>query len=107
MKKVVIAMDSFKGSLTAVEACRAVETGFRRASSEWEIQTIPMADGGEGTVDSFLRACGGRRVAVSVTGVFGEPMEGFYGLLNSGNTAVVETAAASGIIGIPAGKAVL
>ena len=104
MKKVVIAMDSFKGSLTAVEACRAVETGFRRASSEWEIQTIPMADGGEGTVDSFLRACGGRRVAVPVTGVFGEPMEGFYGLLNSGNTAVVETAAASGIIGIPADR---
>lgn len=101
MKKAVIAMDSFKGSLTAVQACRAVETGFRRAGNVWELETIPMADGGEGTVDAFIWACDGRRISLPVTGVFGEPMEGYYGLLGSSRTAVIETAAASGIIGIP------
>lgn len=101
MKKAVIAMDSFKGSLTALEACRAVETGFRRSGGDWELELVPMADGGEGTADGLIRACGGQRVTLPATGVFGEPVEGYYGLIHGGTTAVVETAAVSGIAGIP------
>jgi len=66
--KIVIAPDSFKGSLSAIEAAAAMATGARRAYPDANIVTIPLADGGEGTVDAWLRACGGRLVTHRVAG---------------------------------------
>ena len=95
--KVLIAMDSFKGSLTSVEACGAVERGILRADKSSEIVKIPMADGGEGTIEAFIAAAGGFIAGHTVSGLFGEKIKGYYGVINEGKTAVVETAVASGI----------
>ena len=98
---VLVAMDSFKGSLSSPEACRAVAEGLALASPAVRVDAIPMADGGEGSVSAFLSACGGRAVECDVSGLFGEPIRASYGLLSDGKTAVVETAAASGITLVP------
>src|SRR5690606_29452133 len=63
--RVVVAPDSFKGSLSAVEVCAAVEAGVRRGAPHAEVAAVPMADGGEGTLDCFLRARGGAAVEVA------------------------------------------
>ncbi len=95
MPAVVIAPDKFKGSLTALEAAAAIERGLRKAfGSALEFRTVPMADGGEGTVDAFL-ATGARRVTRAVRGPLGEPVEAAFAL--AGSTAIVEMAAASGL----------
>lgn len=93
--KIVIAPDSFKGSLSAAEATKAISQGIRRCLPDAAIIRLPIADGGEGTLDSLLAAVGGERVAVNVTGPLGEPVEASYGLL--GQTAVIEMAEASGL----------
>ncbi len=95
--KIVIAPDSFKGSLTAQEAVQAIRTGILRALPEAECIGVPMADGGEGTVRSLVDATGGRVVRVSVTDPLGHPTNAEYGILGDGRTAVIEMAAASGI----------
>lgn len=102
--KVVIAMDSFKGSLAAWEACDAAEEGIRRALPNVQVIKLPAADGGEGTVEAFVRACGGTVERRLVTGLFGEPVEGSIGLLDGRRTAVVETASASGLTLVPADR---
>jgi glycerate kinase len=99
--KIVIAPDSFKGSLSAVEAAAAMAAGAREVYPDAEITEVPVGDGGEGTVEAMVRATGGRQVPVRVTGPLGEPVDGFYGLLGDGRTAVVEMAAASGLALIP------
>jgi len=95
--KVVIAPDSYKESLTAMEVATAIESGFKEIMPDAEYIKLPMADGGEGTVQSLVDATGGDIVTVEVTGPLGHPVEGFYGLLGDGSTAVIEMAAASGL----------
>ncbi|NEG69474.1 glycerate kinase [Bifidobacterium choloepi] len=95
--KILIAPDSFKGSLTARQAADAMERGVRRAMPDAEIVCVPMADGGEGTVQSLVDATGGQLVTATVTGPLGTPVDATYGILGDGATAVIEMAAASGI----------
>lgn len=95
--KIVIAPDSYKESLTAMEVATAIESGFKQVLPNAEYVKLPMADGGEGTVQSLVDATGGHIVSVEVTGPLGQKVEGFYGLLADGLTAVIEMAAASGL----------
>lgn len=99
--KIVIAPDSFKESMTALEAAEAIETGFRKVLPDAEYIKIPMADGGEGTVQSLVDATNGKIINEKVTGPDGEPVEAFYGITGDGKTAVIEMAAASGLHLIP------
>lgn len=101
MMKIVIAPDSFKESLSAFQAARAIEKGFRDVFPEVEYVLIPMADGGEGTVQSLVDATGGTVIEKRVTGPLGEPVDAFFGLLGDGKTAVIEMAAASGLHLVP------
>jgi len=99
--KIVIAPDSFKGSLSAVEAAEAMATGVRTALPDVKIVLVPLADGGEGTVEALVKATGGRIVPTHVTGPLGNRIESFFGILGDGETAVVEMAAASGLPLVP------
>ena len=92
---VVLAPDSFKNCLSAKEAAEALRKGVTRAAPNASLDLVPLADGGEGTVDALVAAGGGQRVSVTVTGPLGEPVEAVYGVLNE-TTAVIEMAAASG-----------
>lgn len=102
--KVVVAPDSYKGSLTAAEVCEAIETGLRRACDDIEVVRVPMADGGEGTVQSLVDATGGRIVRLRATGPMGSAVDAFYGVLGDGATAAIEMAAASGLPLVPQGS---
>lgn len=95
--KVVVAMDSLKGSLTSLEAGNAVREGILRAMPETEVVVKPLADGGEGTVDALIEGEKGTRVTLSVTGPMGGQTECYYGILEDGRTAVMEMAQAAGI----------
>ena len=100
--KIVIAPDSFKESLTAKEVCIAIETGFKRVFPEATYCLIPVADGGEGTVQSLVDATQGEILNLQVTGPISESVDAFYGLLGDGShTAVIEMAAASGLHHVP------
>jgi len=94
--KVVIAIDSFKGSLSSMEAGNAAKAGIRRACSA-EIIVKPLADGGEGTTEALVEGLGGRYVSAEVTGPLGEKTNARYGILRDGQTAVLEMAEAAGI----------
>lgn len=96
MAKYVLIPDSFKGTLSSEDICRIATEEILRLEPEAEICAIPVADGGEGTVDAFLAAVGGTRAEVPCTGPCGQEVMGFYGLLPDG-TAVVEMAAAAGL----------
>ncbi|WP_310876904.1 glycerate kinase [Priestia megaterium] len=102
--KIVIAPDSFKESLTALHVCEAVEKGIKSHFPDAEISKVPMADGGEGTVQSLVDATGGDIIQARVTGPLGKEVEAFYGILGDGNTAVIEMAAASGLHHVPVDK---
>ena len=97
MTKYVVAPDSFKESMTAKEVCDAMEKGIKKAASAAEVIKVPMADGGEGTVDSLVDATNGQRVIVEVTGPLGNKISAYYGILGNGTTAVIEMAKASGL----------
>ena len=97
MSKWIIMPDSFKGTMTSLEICREMRKAVLRHSPDAEIITIPVADGGEGSVDAFLESMGGRRVEVICTGPDFRKVRGFYGMLSDGYTAVVEMAAAAGL----------
>lgn len=101
MNKIVIAPDSYKESLSALEVAHAVEAGFRQVFPDAEYVLVPVADGGEGTVDAMVAATDGRREKVTVTGPLGDCVEAFYGLTGDGDTAVIEMAAASGLALVP------
>ena len=79
MKKIVIAPDSYKESLSALEVAQAIEAGFRQVFPAAEYVLVPVADGGEGTVDAMVAATAGRREVVAVSGPLGEPVEAVYG----------------------------
>ena len=97
MTKYVVAPDSFKESMTAKEVCDAMVKGIKKADSAAEVIKVPMADGGEGTVDSLVDATNGQRVIVEVTGPLGNKISAYYGILGNGTTAVIEMAKASGL----------
>jgi glycerate kinase len=99
--RIVIAPDSFKESASAPAVAAALARGVRRAVPDAEIDLVPMADGGEGTVEALVAATGGRSVEVTVTAPLGEPVRATYGLLGDGQTAVIEMAAASGLPLVP------
>ena len=104
--KIVIAPDSFKGSLTAMEVAEAIAEGIRRVMPEAEIDCVPMADGGEGTVQALVDATGGQMITETVCDPLGNQMEADFGVLGDGETAVIEMAAASGLPLVPAGTSV-
>jgi glycerate kinase len=99
--KIVIAPDSFKESLTALAVANEIEAGFREFFPDADYVKLPVADGGEGTVQAMIDASGGRLVNLRVTGPLGEPVSSFYGLMGDGATAVIEMAAASGLELVP------
>lgn len=102
--KIVIAPDSWKESLTALEVATAIEDGFRQIFPEAEVVKIPMADGGEGTVEAMVAATQGRMVNLSVTGPLGDPVDAFYGLSGDEQQAFIEMAAASGLESVPTAR---
>ena len=96
MKKVVVIPDSFKGTLSSMQFCRVAERAIARSFPDCRVVCVPVADGGEGSVDAFLAACGGEKLALRVTGPLNGKTDGFFGVLPDG-TAVVEMAAAAGL----------
>ncbi|CAI9387508.1 MULTISPECIES: glycerate kinase [Citrobacter] len=99
--KIVIAPDSYKESLSALEVANAIEQGFREIWPDADYVKLPVADGGEGTVEAMVEATTGRIVEVDVTGPLGEPVTAFYGLSGDERTAFIEMAAASGLEQVP------
>lgn len=102
--KIVIAPDSFKESLSAMEAASAIEAGLREIFPHADYVKVPVADGGEGTVDALAAATGGQRLVLPATGPLGTQVEAFYGLSGDANgerIAVIEMAAASGLELVP------
>lgn len=97
MKKIIIAPDSFKGSLTSAEVAKAIEDGIKRVFLDCETVKIPIADGGEGTMETVLNTMGGEKVKVKVHDPLMRLIDVEYGLVNEGKTAIIEMAAASGI----------
>ncbi|MDQ7253400.1 glycerate kinase [Bacillus thuringiensis] len=102
--KVVIASDSYKESLKAIEVCEAIERGFRAIFPNAKYVKIPIGDGGEGTVESLVDATGGRIISISVTGPLRESVQAFYGVSKDKKTAFIEMAAASGLQHVPVEK---
>ena len=98
---IVIAIDSFKGSLASLEAGEAVRAGVRKVFPQAETLVLPLADGGEGTVEALTVGLGGRFQEVSVTGPLGEKVTARYGILPDNKTAVMEMAAAAGLPLVP------
>lgn len=95
--KVVVAIDSLKGSLTSLEAGVAIKQGILKVYPEAEVAVRPLADGGEGTVEALVLGMNGRLEKVMVTGPVGKPVECAYGILDSSKTAIVEMSGAAGI----------
>jgi glycerate kinase len=95
--RIVIAPDSFKGTMSSVEVCNIVEQGLENVDPSVDVVKVAIADGGEGTVETYLFAAGGKRVEKTVTGPLFTPVDAFYGILNDAVTAVIEMAAASGL----------
>ena len=102
--KIVIAPDSFKGSLSALEVANAIKEGIKRVMPEAEIDEVPMADGGEGTVQALVDATGGQMITEEVCDPLGNQIQADFGILGDGETAVIEMAAASGLPLVPDDK---
>ena len=96
-KKIVVASDSFKGSLTSLEVADSVEKAVREAFPQCDVVKVNVADGGEGTMDALRQTLGGTRVNLTVSGPLGRPVEAYYVILDDGITAVLEMSAASGL----------
>lgn len=96
MKKFILIPDSFKGTMSSAQVCEIMERAIRKHYPDSEIISLPVADGGEGSVDSFLTAMSGEKVTVEVTGPYFEPVEAFYGIVNV-DTAIIEMAACAGL----------
>jgi glycerate kinase len=94
--KIIVAPDSFKGSISSIGVCEAVEKGIKEVFPDARVVLLPIADGGEGTVDSFAAACACEKISVTVTGPLGQKAEAVFAVTADG-TAVIEMAAASGL----------
>lgn len=99
--KVVIAIDSLKGSLSSMEAGMAIKDGILAAKPDAEVIVKPLADGGEGTTDALIEGMNGERIDLTVTGPMHTPVDTYYGYLKDTNTAVMEMASAAGITLVP------
>lgn len=97
MKKAVLIPDSFKGTMSSAAICEIMERRIHAHFPGCAVASIPVADGGEGSVDAFLTALDGEKVRLTVKGPYFEAMESFYGLTGGGSTAVLEMAAAAGL----------
>ncbi|HET9342228.1 MAG TPA: glycerate kinase [Candidatus Eremiobacteraceae bacterium] len=102
--RILVAPDKFKGSMTGQQAGDAMRAGLLRVWPDAQVDVVPVADGGDGTATAMLDAVGGRRVTRTVSGPDGRPVDAWFALLGDGRTAVVELAAASGLVLVPAGK---
>ncbi|MCI8292011.1 MAG: glycerate kinase [Hespellia sp.] len=96
--KVVIAIDSFKGSLSSVEAGNTIRSAVLSVKPEADVVVKPLADGGEGTTDSLIDGLGGKKVRLTVTGPLGASVSTYYGCLETENTVILEMASAAGIM---------
>lgn len=97
MKRIILIPDSFKGTLSSKKICEIIKERSMVHFPNVEIVSIPVADGGEGTVDCFFNAVGGRLINCQTVNPFFEEIESFYGLLNDGKTAVIEMSACAGL----------
>lgn len=97
MNKFLLIPDSFKGTMSSMEICSLLEEKIQEYYPAAEIHSIPVADGGEGSVDCFLQALGGEKVIVTTNNPFFEPINSYYGLIDNGRTAVIEMAASAGL----------
>ena len=95
--RVVVAIDSFKGSMSSLEAGEAISNGIKKAHKDAEVEIRPLADGGEGTVEALSIGMGGRLVNVDVTGPAGKSVNAVYGIVDSSKTAIIEMSQAAGI----------
>lgn len=102
--KVVISIDSLKGSLSSMEAANAIKEGILEVNKETEVVIMPLADGGEGTVDALVEGMNGQAILTSVMGPIEEKVEAKYGILSDGKTAIMEMAQAAGFALVPAEK---
>ncbi|MCJ7842159.1 glycerate kinase [Lederbergia sp. NSJ-179] len=95
--KIVIAPDSFKGSVSAKEAAISIERGIKKAFPDAETVLVPVADGGEGTMENLVAATNGQEIEITVTGPLGQPVQAQFGVLGDRQTCVIEMASASGL----------
>jgi glycerate kinase len=102
--RIIVAPDSYKGSVSALGVAAAMARGIHAVFPEAEVQQVPVADGGEGTVEALVAATGGRFELTEVPGPLGDPVRARWGVLGDGRTAVLEMAAASGLPLIPEGR---
>lgn len=101
--KIVISIDSLKGSLTSIEAANAIKKGILSVDNKSDVIIMPLADGGEGTVEALVQGMNGEEKVISVTGPINEKVNATYGILKETNTAIIEMAQASGLPLVPAG----
>ncbi|HAZ54192.1 MAG TPA: glycerate 2-kinase, partial [Franconibacter helveticus] len=99
--KIVIAPDSWKESLSAADVAQAIEKGFREIFPHADYVRVPLADGGEGTVEAMVSATQGTTITTRVTGPLGQPVEARWGISGDGKTAFIEMAEASGLALVP------
>lgn len=97
MKKFILIPDSFKGTLSSKEVCNIIEDEIYKKFPDSKVIKIPVADGGEGSVDAFLEAVGGEKIFLKVSGPYFEKVEAFYGLIDQGRTAIIEMSACAGL----------
>jgi len=97
LKKIVLIPDSFKGTMSSGEICEIMSKSIKNLYPDIEIASIPVADGGEGSVDAFLSAMGGEKKSVKVKGPMFEDVDAFFGVIDNGNTAIIEMAACAGL----------
>ncbi len=102
--RIIVAPDSFKGSVSALAAAQAMKQGILSVFPDAEVIKVPIADGGEGTVDALVTATTGRTIRAEVTGPLGETLQAYWGILGDGETAIIEMAAASGLPLVPKEK---
>src|SRR5256885_5968626 len=102
--RVVIAPNAFKGSLSALAVAEGIAEGVRAAAPDADLVLVPIADGGDGTVDALVAATHGERQTLQVRGPLGDLVDAGYGLIDGGSTAVIEMAKAAGLALVPAAK---
>jgi glycerate kinase len=102
--RIIIAPNAFKGSLSALDAAEAIGEGIRAAAADADLVLVPIADGGDGTVEALVAATQGERRTLRVRGPLGDPVDADYGLIDGGSTAVIEMAKAAGLALVPSAK---
>ncbi len=96
MNKIILIPDSFKGTMSSIEVCELLQSSIAKLTDA-KVISVPVADGGEGSVDAFLAASPGKKIYVNAQNPYGEDMESFYGVIDGGRTAVIEMAACAGL----------